>query len=83
MFFHSNIKLLRQHRGLSAEVVAVNLGISRSRLSGYENQTYQPGYELLIAISNFYRVRIDDLLRTDLTKLPVYKLEEMQRAFNS
>ena len=68
MFFHSNIKLLRQHRGLSAEVVAVNLGISRSRLSGYENHTYQPG---------------DDLLRTDLTKLPVYKLEEMQRGFNS
>lgn len=83
MFFHSNIKLLRQHRGLSAEVVAVNLEISRSRLSGYENLTYQPGYELLIAISNFYRVRIDDLLRTDLRQLPVYKLEEMQRGFNS
>ncbi len=83
MHFQTNLKFLRAHKRRKGDEVASAIGVSRTVMSGWENQGYEPRYAQLVALSDYYRVRIDDLLRTDLTKLPVYKLEEMQRGFNS
>lgn len=82
MVFSSNIKLLRKRRGLSQQDVANRLGATRSSLSGYENGTAQPPYDVLLALSDFYKISVDKLLRDDLSKLSEFKLSELERSFD-
>ena len=67
--FGSNIKLLRTRRGRSQEEVAIALEVKRSSYSGYENGSAEPPFDLLVRISEYYKVSIDKLLRDDLTAL--------------
>ncbi|MCC5922678.1 MAG: helix-turn-helix domain-containing protein [Crocinitomicaceae bacterium] len=69
MFFASNLKLLRKRRKWSQEEVAQKLNLTRSSYSGYENGVAEPGIENLIALSTFYKVTLDDLLKRDLNDL--------------
>ena len=69
MFLASNLKLLRKHKGFSQEEASKSLGLTRSTYSGYENEIAEPGLQNLIAISDFYRVPLDDLIRKDFSKL--------------
>jgi transcriptional regulator with XRE-family HTH domain len=64
----SNLKFLRLQKGLSQEQLAENLGITRSRLGAYEENRNEPSIDLLIAISDFFHVAVDALVRGDLTK---------------
>ncbi|MDD9312694.1 helix-turn-helix transcriptional regulator [Cytobacillus firmus] len=58
------LKELRGKR--SQEEIAEKIGISRARLSHYENERSQPDHELLTKLADFYEVGIDYLLgRTD------------------
>ena len=54
MFFGSNIKILRKRRRLSQEHVAEQLGVKRTSLSGYENGSVQPPFEVLIKVSEYF-----------------------------
>jgi transcriptional regulator with XRE-family HTH domain len=67
--FGPNIKLLRTRRGRSQEETAIALDVKRSSYSGYENGTAEPSFELLVRISEYFKVSIDKLLRDDLTAL--------------
>lgn len=64
----SNLKYLRLQKGLSQEQLAENLGITRSRLGAYEENRNEPSIDLLIAISDYFHVAVDALVRGDLTK---------------
>ncbi|MES2760561.1 MAG: LexA family transcriptional regulator [Bacteroidota bacterium] len=64
----SNLKFLRLQKGLSQEQLADNLGITRSRLGAYEENRNEPSIDLLIAISDFFHIAVDALVRGDLTK---------------
>ncbi|MBK8228163.1 MAG: LexA family transcriptional regulator [Flavobacteriales bacterium] len=77
--FGSNIKLLRTRRGRSQEEVAVALDVKRSSYSGYENGSAEPTFELLVRMSEYYKISIDKLLRDDLTQLSESQLGILER----
>jgi transcriptional regulator with XRE-family HTH domain len=61
----NNLKLLRKRIKKSQEEVAMDLGLTRSSYSGYENGVAQPNIENLIAFSDYFKVSIDELTRKD------------------
>jgi len=78
MYFDSNIKLLRKRKNLTQDVVAINLQMKRSTLSGYENRVAQPGLEILLLFSSYYNIAIDTLLKVDLAKLSETQLRQLE-----
>ncbi|HRO41676.1 MAG TPA: helix-turn-helix domain-containing protein [Flavipsychrobacter sp.] len=82
-YWPSNIKLLRRRLALNQEELAAELNISRSKLNAHENgQTVNPPVEDLFRFSDYFRISIDALLRTDLSKLKEQQLIELQSASN-
>lgn len=79
MYFNSNIKLLRKRRERTQEVVAGEIGVSRSTLNSYENGLIvNPTLEALIMFSDYFKISIDTLIRTDLSRLSEKKLSEIE-----
>ncbi len=78
MYFDSNIKLLRKRRKRTQDEVAEALRMKRSTLSGYENRVAQPGIDVLLQFSEYYRIAVDTLLRVDLSKLSETQLRQLE-----
>jgi len=78
MYFDSNIKLLRKRLKLTQDEVAAQLRMKRSTLSGYENRVAQPGLDVLLHFSDYYRIAIDTLLKVDLSKLSETQLRQLE-----
>jgi transcriptional regulator with XRE-family HTH domain len=76
MTLNTNFKLLRKQKGLTQEVLASSIGISRSKLAGYELNV-NPPLETLVKISDYLNVSVDILLREDLASYSEYKLREL------
>ena len=80
MSFNSNIKLLRQRRKLTQDMIAGELGISRSTYNSYENgSVVNPTLEALLSFSKYFRLTIDTLVKMDLTQLSEFQLSELER----
>lgn len=62
-----NLKHLRHLKGVTQETLADDLQVPRSRISSYEEGRSTPTIELLILMSDYFRLPIDILLRNDLT----------------
>lgn len=62
MEFHEKLQQLRTQRGLTQEMVAQALYVSRTAVSKWESGRGYPNIDSLKAISKFYSVSIDDLL---------------------
>lgn len=78
MFFSSNIKALRAYKQKTQDVIARELGMSRSTLNSYENGSVKnPTLDALMVFSKYYKVSIDTLVKTDLTKLGQFQLSEL------
>lgn len=77
--FGGNIKLLRSRRGRSQEETAIALDVKRSSWSGYENGSAEPNIDLLIRVSEYFKVSVDKLLKHDLTKLSESQLGVLER----
>jgi transcriptional regulator with XRE-family HTH domain len=82
MNFSSNIKLLRNRRGLTQEEMATALKMKRPTLSGYENGVAQPGIQQLMAISDFFGVAVDTLIRVNLKKLRQSQLRQIENGYD-
>ncbi len=67
MAIGNNLKLIRKNKKKSQEEVASDLGLTRSSYSGYENGIAEPGIDTLIALSGYYNVPIDTLLKKDFS----------------
>ena len=78
MYFDSNIKLLRKRIKLTQDEVATLLQMKRSTLSGYENRVAQPGLDILLLFSDYYKIAIDTLLKVDLSKLSETQLRQLE-----
>lgn len=78
MYFHSNIKLLRKRKNRTQDEVAEQLRIKRSTLSGYENRVAQPGIEVLLMFSDYYRIAVDTLLKVDLSTISETQLRQLE-----
>jgi len=76
MTLNTNIKFLRKKKNLTQETLASAIGISRSKLAGYELNV-NPTLETLVKISDCLSVSVDILLREDLTSYSEYKLREL------
>lgn len=76
MILTNNLKLLRKQKTLTQETMASAIGISRSKLAGYELNV-NPPLETLVKISDYLGVSVDILLREDLTSYSPYKLREL------
>lgn len=72
--FSDNIRHLRLKKGVSQEIVAENLSISRASLAKYESGINQAPYETLVRISHYYHVSIDLLLTADIRKINMDQL---------
>jgi transcriptional regulator with XRE-family HTH domain len=77
MHINSNIKFLRERKGLTQDEFANAIGNSRSNVKNYEHQTIPPA-DVLITISDHFNISIDTLLRIDLRKLSELKLRELE-----
>lgn len=53
---------LRKERGLTQEKLAESLGISNKTISRWENGSYLPPVEMLMELSEFFGVSINELL---------------------
>lgn len=58
-----HLRELRAEKGISQQVVANYLGITRQAYSNYENGTREPDNEVLLKLANYFCVTVDVLLR--------------------
>ena len=58
----TRLRELRLNKGLRQEQVAKLIGVSKSAISAYENDTKEPSFGLLVRMANLYRVSTDYLL---------------------
>jgi transcriptional regulator with XRE-family HTH domain len=79
MFLASNLKFLRKRRKRTQDEVAFALQLKRSTLNGYEHGVGQPNLERLVALANYYRFGLDDLVCRDLSRLPESKLLALEQ----
>lgn len=63
----NNIKYLRNKKKKTQESLADDLTISRSKLCAYEDGRSEPSIETLIRLSEYFKLPIDSLIKTDLT----------------
>lgn len=61
----SKLKLARQERQLTQEVMAAFLGVSRQTISNWENNKSYPDIISLIKISDYYDMTLDELVKGD------------------
>ncbi|MBQ3841231.1 MAG: helix-turn-helix domain-containing protein [Ruminiclostridium sp.] len=62
MEFGSELQRLRKQNGLSQEELGEKLGVSRQTISKWENDTAYPDMLNLITISDYFGVKIDDMI---------------------
>ena len=79
MYFGNNIKFLRKRRNRTQDDVAYALKMKRPTLSGYENGVAEPGISTLTAISKYFGIAVDTLIKIDLSKLSESQLYELER----
>jgi transcriptional regulator with XRE-family HTH domain len=80
MYFSSNIKLLRNRRKRTQDLVAGELGMSRSTFNSYENGSIKnPTLDALMVFSKYFRLSIDTMVKVDLVKLSDFQLSELER----
>ena len=58
-----HLKELRAKKGVSQEVVARYLGITRQAYSNYENGTREPDSDVMLKLANYFHVSLDVLIR--------------------
>lgn len=78
IYLATNLKHLRKRRKKTQADIAGTLGITRPTLNGYENAVSEPKLAVLIALADYFRFTLHDLVRTDLSKLPESKLRERE-----
>ena len=77
--FSTRLRELRLNKGLKQDQVAERIGVSKSCISTYENDTRQPSFEILVRLANFYRVSTDYLLgQTNYCTIDLSGFEKQQ-----
>ncbi len=78
IFFHTNIRLLRDRRDLTQEECAQELGITRIKLAALESgRTENPTAIDLINFSEYFGISIDSLFKVDMSNISEANLLEL------
>ncbi len=64
----NNIRFLRDSKGLTITELAEKLGCSRDDIANWENR-FTPKLPDLVALCDFFKITIDDIIRKDLSKV--------------
>ncbi|MGE8512813.1 MAG: XRE family transcriptional regulator [Chryseobacterium culicis] len=72
--FSDNIVFLRGKKNKTQQELADLLILTRSRYVAYEYGRTEPPIEVLIRISNYYKISIDLLVTVDIRKFPLEKM---------
>ncbi len=79
--FASRLKQLRLDKNLRQEQVAKLIGVNKSAISTYENNTRQPSFDILVRLATLYRVSTDYLLgMTNIRSLDLSGLSDEEVA---
>lgn len=82
MSLGTNIKQLREERGLTQEQVADNIGITFQAVSSWERDEYKPDTEKLIKLAELFDVSVSALVEEKqsvfATKKAIYNWEHMK-----
>lgn len=60
--FAIRLKELRKEKNLKQSELAAFLSVDQRSISNWENEIYQPDYEMLVKIAKFFEVSADYLL---------------------
>ena len=72
-YFTNNLIFLRKKAKLRQSELAAELNLSLSRYSNYETGHSRPSIEIMLDISKYFGVSIDDLITTEISKKPHLK----------
>jgi transcriptional regulator with XRE-family HTH domain len=78
-YFSGNLKFLRERKAQSQEKLSTALGITRSQLSAYEKgQTRNPTLNMMMVVSEYFKISLDVLIKVDLTKVQELRIREYE-----
>ena len=80
MHFSDRLKFLRQRQNKSQTILAAELEIARTTLSGYERNV-QPPFRTLIKISNYFNISLDAFIKYKLNALSEFQLSQIEKGF--
>ena len=66
-YIAKNIRHLRTLKGLTQEQLAEELQTTRSRIGSYEEGRSEPPIQMLVIFSEYFKLPIDVLVKSDLT----------------
>lgn len=74
--FGKNIKKIRTVKGLSQAAFADIFDLKRATLGAYEEQRSEPKIETIIKIANYFSIKIDTLLTSEITVNELLQFKE-------
>jgi transcriptional regulator with XRE-family HTH domain len=77
LFFSVNLKFLRKRKKYSQEEVAMAVKLKRHDIDNYERGK-TPTPDRMVAITDFFKINLDAMLRIDLSKLSEFNLSEIE-----
>jgi transcriptional regulator with XRE-family HTH domain len=78
MYIPTNLLLLRKHKKRTQDEIAFAIGITRYNYVKYEKGTSSPPLLILVALSDYFKVSLDHLIRVDLSKLSTMELYQLE-----
>lgn len=79
ILFGKNIKKLRKENRYTQTELAILLGITKSTVASYENDSRQPSYDVLVKLAEVFHVSIDNIVLGSTDRiLKVNELKEEQ-----
>lgn len=63
MAFPEKLKTLRLKNGLTQDELGEKLYLSRTSISYYEQEKFEPNIETIIAVADLFNITTDELLR--------------------
>ena len=77
--FSERLKMLRVEKHLRQEDVAKALDVTKATISAYENGWRHPSEDMLVKLSNYFRVSVDFLLGENNNRCAItYRFSEEQ-----
>lgn len=67
MTFAEKLKSIRKQMGISQELLAEKIGVSRQAVTKWETDAGIPDIENIISVSNLFNISIDELLSNEIT----------------
>ena len=75
-FFSSNLKFLREKKGLSQSKLAKKIGVNQTTIARWEDDNRVPTIDNAVDVSKALNIPLEKLLGTDLSKESDFKIDD-------